>query len=120
LPETAVLVCFLGSRPPTPTRVTEVELLPTATAWRGGKICSFADSTSYWTPVPALRDPSFHSPDSDRVSARLVGTWLDLHPLWPPLFSSGKPPGAGGGRLVDGARIGILLSGDAGSARQRG
>ena len=39
--------------------------------------------------------------------------------LAPPI-SSGKPPGAGGGQLADGARIGILLSGDAGSARQRG
>ena len=34
--------------------------------------------------------------------------------------SSLAPPIYWGGRLVDGARIGILLSGDAGSARQRG
>ena len=87
----------MGSRPPTPTRVLEVDLLSAAPAWRPAQICSFANSTSGSSPVPGLRDPGFHGPDSDRVSARLVGTWLDLHPLWPPLFSSGKPPGAGGG-----------------------
>ena len=38
----------------------------------------------------------------------------------PPIFPRKTPRGWGGGRLADGARIGILLSGDAGSARQRG
>ena len=39
----------------------------------------------------------------------------------PPYFPQENHPGlGGGGRLVAGARIGILLSGDAGSARQRG
>ena len=55
-----------------------------------------ANSTSGRTPVPDLRDPGPSGPDSDRVSARLVGTLLDLYPLCPPIFLRKTTRGLGG------------------------